>query len=147
MTPGNEDLFSQDEKRSVLEDDRRVLAQRKQSEASSYLDQYHSDVGGRFKVEERETITGRVSPKPPPLPSTSPWSGSQPEPGIEPPTGYCIDEMPSENPAGVSISPAPVATDDPAPAPSGDQAPSGDHDVERTGSSLSSDAKDGNDAA
>ena len=40
--------------------------QQKQREGSTFLDQYHSDIGGRFKVEERETITGRVSPKPPP---------------------------------------------------------------------------------
>jgi hypothetical protein len=64
----------QQERRETLDNDQRLREQQKQAEASSYLDQYHSDVGGRFKVEEHETITGRVSPKPPPLPASSPWA-------------------------------------------------------------------------
>jgi hypothetical protein len=113
MTPGNEDLVSQSEKFDVMRSDQTVREQRQwqqQREASTYLDQYHSDIGGRFSVTQHETVTGRVSAAPPPLPSTSPWSGSQPEPGIEPPLGYRVDEMiPIENPAGATSS-SPVAT-------------------------------------
>jgi hypothetical protein len=133
MTPGPEDLLSQSEKLDVMRNDQTVREQRQQQqqrEASTFLDQYYSPVGGRFSVTENESVTGRVSPKPPPLPSTSPWSGAQPEPGIEPPIGYAIHQVePLEPP-----SPAPSA----APATGGDamsDAPSADAAVASAGSS------------
>jgi hypothetical protein len=98
-----EDQIDQAERRTVLENDRRVREQQKPSEASTYLDQYHSDVGGRFSVTEHESVTGRVSPKPPQLPAASPWSGSQPEPPIEPPLGISVSDLESSMAPPISV--------------------------------------------
>jgi hypothetical protein len=82
------------ERRATLENDLRVREQQKQREQSgTYLSHTFSEVGGRFAVTEHQTITGVVSPAPPPLPSSSPWSGSSPEPGIEPPLGVEINRL------------------------------------------------------
>jgi hypothetical protein len=93
-----EDQIDQAERIETLRNDLLVQQQQKQQreQGSTFLDQYHSDIGGRFGVIEHETVIGRASPPPPPLPASSPWSGAQPQPGIEPPTGYRIDAMPSE---------------------------------------------------
>jgi hypothetical protein len=98
----------QDKKRALLADDARVrdaLRADQSRNASTYLDHVEPPLDGRFGVTEHRTITGVASPVLPPLPATSPWSGSQPEPSIEPPTGYCIDEMVPLEPA---TSPSPV---------------------------------------
>ena len=89
------------ERRETFENDLRAREQQKQREqGSTFLDQYHSHTGGRFGAIQQESVTGRVSPKPPPLPASSPWSGAQPEPGIEPPTGYAIHQVePLESPS------------------------------------------------
>jgi hypothetical protein len=113
-------MTDQAERRRVVRNDERV----RNGDTSTYLDHAHSDLGGRFAVTERQTITGVVSPSPPPLPANSPWAGSDPVPD-EPPLGYAIDETPPcgephefESPTGVPPVSPPVATDDPA-APSG----------------------------
>jgi hypothetical protein len=64
----------------------------REQQASTYRDQYHSDIGGRFAITQHETVTGRESPSPPPLPASSPWSGPDLV-GTEPPLGYRIDEL------------------------------------------------------
>jgi hypothetical protein len=53
----------------------------------------NDEAGGRFASVNPTTVVG-AQPLPvyPQLPSSSPWSGTQPEPGIEPPLGF-------ENPA------------------------------------------------
>jgi hypothetical protein len=133
-----DDPESQAEKRRVLRNDERVRNQSRNGDTSSYLDHAHSDLGGRFAVTEHQTITGVVSPSPPPLPANSPWHGSDPVPD-EPPLGYRIDAMPElESPTG--FFPAPVATDDPADAPSGGSGPATPSGLvfERAGSSPSS---------
>jgi hypothetical protein len=76
-----------------------VLEQRQREQGSTFFDQYHSDIGGRFGVIQHETVIGRVSPSPPPLPASSPWSGAQPEPGLEPPLGYAIHQVEPSTPA------------------------------------------------
>jgi len=73
----NTDDIPQSEKRRIMQ-------------ASNYLNQYQSEIGGRFSATQTEIVTGRVSPKVPPLPASSPWSGAQPEPGEEPGLGYPI---------------------------------------------------------
>jgi hypothetical protein len=132
------DPESQAERRRILRNDQRVRDQSRNGDTGTYLSHTHSEVGGRFAVTEHQTITGVVSPAPPPLPASSPWSGPDPVP-IEPPLGYRIDAMPElEPPTGVSPVSPPVATDDPALAPSGGSggpAPSGDLGVEQAGSS------------
>ena len=137
------DQEDQAEKRRTLLNDARVREQSRDSDTGTYLSHTHSEVGGRFAVTEHQTITGVVSPAPPPLPANSPWHGSDPVPD-EPPLGYDINAMPDpENPTGVfSISP-PAATDDPAHAPSGGSgpAPSGGLMSERAGSSPSSETE------
>jgi hypothetical protein len=89
----------QQERREVMKQDLDVRRQQREERAqgSTYLDHHHSELGGRFGVIETETITGRPSPQPPPLPPTSPWSGTDPV-GIEPPLGYEIDAMPPIDP-------------------------------------------------
>jgi hypothetical protein len=137
------DQEDQAERRRVLLQDAYVRANaNRNGDTGTYLSHTHSEVGGRFAVTEHQTITGVVSPAPPPLPANSPWHGSDPVPD-EPPLGYRIDAMPEfESPTGVSpvSTPTPVATDDPAHAPSGGSgpAPSGGLVSERAGSSLSS---------
>jgi hypothetical protein len=85
------DKEEQEERRATLENDARVCEQQKRADGSTLLDQYHSDIGGRFGVTQHESVTGRLSPKPPPLPSTSPWSGAQPEPPPEPSLGVDVN--------------------------------------------------------
>jgi hypothetical protein len=70
---------------------------RRQSQGSTYLDAHHSELGGRFGSLETETVTGRPSPQPPPLPANSPWAGPDVVPR-EPPLGYRIDQMPEHDP-------------------------------------------------
>jgi hypothetical protein len=80
------------------------------------------------------------------MPASSPWSGTQPEPGIEEPLGYRVDAMPGlETSTGVAPDCLPVATDDPAHAPSSGSDPAcpcGDLVSERAGSSPSSDQRE-----
>ena len=54
--------------------------QSRNGDTSTYLQHAHSDLGGRFAVTERQTITGVVSPAPPPLQANSPWHGRDPVP-------------------------------------------------------------------
>jgi hypothetical protein len=84
----------QRERRETLENDRRVREQ--QSRGSTYLDHHHAELGGRFGSVETETITGRPSPQPPPLPASSPWAGPDMVPP-ELPLGYRIDQMPEHD--------------------------------------------------
>src|SRR6516162_4701971 len=106
----------QEERRRVLLNDARVREQARNGDTGTYLSHTHSELGGRFALTEHQTITGVVSPAPPPLPSTSPWAGPDPVPH-EPPLGYRIDDLNAfSNP---EPDPLAQATDDPAPAPSG----------------------------
>src|SRR5262245_31922742 len=93
------DPEDQSERRRVLENDRRVRDQ------STYADHARSvvdDKGGRFaKLNVTPTVHR--------LPESSPWSGSQPGLGIEPPLGYSIDQLEPQSGAPDS---APVETTD-----------------------------------
>jgi hypothetical protein len=91
----------QAERRETLLQDadlRRRQERERGSQGSTYLDHHHSELGGRFGAIESESVTGRPSPAPPPLPANSPWSGQNPEPGMEPPLGYRIDQMSEPDP-------------------------------------------------
>jgi hypothetical protein len=137
------------ERKAVLENDRLVREQQKQREQSgTYLSHTNADEisgGGRFAAVNPTTVVGaQPLSKYPTLPSSSPWSGAQPEPGPEPPLGF--DNPALESPTGVVPLPPSVATDDPAHAPSGGslvQQPSGDLMSERAGSSLSHQDEEG----
>jgi len=89
------DQEDQDERRRVLINDARVReqSQSRNGDTGTYLSHTHSEVGGRFALTEHQTITGVVSPSPPPLPANSPWHGRDPVPD-EPPLGHRIDAMP-----------------------------------------------------
>ena len=144
------DPEDQNERRRVLLNDARVREQSRNGDSGTYLSHTHSEVGGRFAVTEHQTITGVVSPAPPPLPANSPWHGSDPVPD-ESPLGYRIDAMPGdeldESPTGVPPVSPPVAADDPADAPSSDGGPatsSGGLVSERAGSSPFSQKDDDN---
>jgi hypothetical protein len=134
------DPEGQAERRRVLRNDESVRDQSRN--AGTYLSHTHSELGGRFAVAEHQTITGVVSPAPPPLPANSPWAGADPV-GDEPSLGYRIDDLnpfsDPESSTGVSAVSPPVATDDPAHAPLGGSGPasSGGLVSERAGSSPS----------
>jgi hypothetical protein len=129
------DQEEQAERRRVLLNDARVREQ-----SGTYLSHTHSELGGRFAVTDHQTITGVVSPAPPPLPANSPWHGRDPVPD-EPPLGYRIDEMSGFESSMATSSSSVEATGDPAEAPSSDDGspatPSGGLMSERAGSSLS----------
>ena len=133
MTTSDYDPESQAERRRVLLNDACVREQ-----SGTYLSHTHSELGGRFAVTDHQTITGVISPAPPPLPANSPWHGPDPVPK-EPPLGYDINAMPElETSTGVPPVSPPVATDDPVAAPLGGslvQQPSGGLVSERAGSS------------
>jgi hypothetical protein len=111
------DPEDQAERRRVLRNDARVREQSRNRDTSAYIDHAHSELGGRYAITEHATITGVVSPSPPPLPDSSPWAGRDPVPD-EPPLGYEIDRIPESESAAASILPV-ADTDDPASAPSG----------------------------
>jgi hypothetical protein len=131
------DQEEQAERRRVLQNDARLRDQSRNGDTGTYLSHTHiDDAGGRFAAVNAATIVGQDSQvKYPPLPSNSPWHGSDPVPD-EPLLGCRIDAMPeSENPGGVLV------TDDPAVAPSGGSSAAlyGGLVSEPAGSSSSSD--------
>jgi hypothetical protein len=96
------DQEDQAEKRRVLINDACVREQSRNGDTGTYLSHTHSELGGRFALTEHQTITGVVSPAPPPLPVNSPWHGSDPVPD-EPPLGYPIDAMPTDEPSTSAV--------------------------------------------
>jgi hypothetical protein len=82
MTPGPEDEVSQAEKRRIIREQASSILDHAQAAANDMA-------GGRFASVNAATVVG-AQPLPvyPQLPSSSPWSGAQPEPGIEPPLGF-----------------------------------------------------------
>jgi hypothetical protein len=128
---GPEDEVSQAEKRRIIREQATTMFQHAQSHAND-------EAGGRFAAINPTTVTGATSAvKYPQLPSSSPWGGSQPEPGTEPPTGYAIDDMSGlENPADVSVSPS-------AEPGGAAAAPSAPPDVEHAAPPLSKDQDNG----
>ena len=133
---------------------RRVTLQdadlRRRQQASTNLDHAlaaANDIsGGRFGATGTPNVTGATEipySSLPKMAASSPWSGTQPEPGIEEPLGYRVDAMPGlETSTGVPPDSPPVATDDPANAPSSgslvEQTYGGLVSNERAGSSPSS---------
>jgi len=99
-----EDQIDQAERLETLLQDA-DLRRRQQAgpEAGTYLSHTHSELGGRFAVAEHRIITGVASPKPPPLPASSPWSGAQPQPGPEPPLGFNNPAL--DDSTGFSVTP------------------------------------------
>ena len=92
-------LSSQEEQREreeVMRQDadfrrqQREQAQREQSSTFHQHAQSEANVDlGRFGTLGNPTVVGaEPAVKYPQLPSSSPWSGAQPEPGIEPPLGF-----------------------------------------------------------
>ena len=61
------DQEDQVEKRGTLLNDARVREQSRNGDTGTYLSHTHSELGGRFAVTNHQTITGIVSPAPPPL--------------------------------------------------------------------------------
>ena len=104
-----DDPESQAERRRVLANDARV----RNGDTGTYLSHTHSEVGGRFALTDQQAITGAISPAPPPLPSSSPWTGRDPVPD-EPPLGYRIDDLNSFDPESSSgVSPVSPPVDPP----------------------------------
>jgi hypothetical protein len=95
------------EREAVQENDRRV---REQQQTSTNLDHARAaandTAGGRYAGVSPTTVVGtEPGVKYPQLPASSPWSGSQPEPGIEPPLGFDNPAL-DESSAGATSSPA-----------------------------------------
>jgi hypothetical protein len=139
MTPGNEDLLSQAEKRDVLRNDARVRQQSRNGDTSSYIDHYSPEMGGRFSAEGAATVVGTTPNPYPALPASSPWSGPDPVPP-EQPLGYRIDAMPESE--SLAVPHSVEDTGDPVDAPSrrSETAPAEDAVLdERAGSPLPKD--------
>jgi hypothetical protein len=90
--------LSDDEKRAVIDNDRRVREQ-----GSTFDTFAKSGVGNEGRESGRFSKLD-VKPLIHKLPDSSPWSGVQPNPGDEPPLGYSIDDL------GLQKSGAPVTT-------------------------------------
>jgi hypothetical protein len=88
MSPGPEDEVSQHEKARILREQASTYHQHAVAQAGELS-------GGRFGVATpAPTVTGSTPiVKVPQLPSSSPWSGAQPEPGPEPPLNYEINKL------------------------------------------------------
>jgi hypothetical protein len=111
------------ERRETLENDRlvREAEQRRILLEGSTMHQHaqsaaNDEAGGRFASVNPATVVGaQPLPTYPQLPSSSPWSGTQPEPPIEPPTGYEVNRLtpyelePSMAPSPVVEEGAPVS--------------------------------------
>ena len=99
------------ERREVLQNDLRV----RQQQGVTFLDHARAtandEAGGRYARVQPQIIIG-ATPAPiyPALPS-GPWSGSQPEPGPEPPLGFCVDDL--EPATGSPLSPVVEAIPEP----------------------------------
>ena len=79
----------------------------------------NDEAGGRFAGVNPATVVGsEPAVKYPQLPASSPWSGAQPEPGIEPPLGF---ENPAIEPSAVTL--GAEQTDAPAGATSAQDEP------------------------
>jgi hypothetical protein len=108
------------ERRETLENDRKVREREHQrllrqgttmfQHAQSHA---NDEAGGRFAAVNPTTVVGAQPPTYPQLPSSSPWSGSQPEPGPEPPLS--VHENPALEPSTASSS---FPVEDPGGAPS-----------------------------
>jgi hypothetical protein len=100
----------QAERREVLENKKRLRLQRER-EGSTFFAHTHpeDEGGGRFAAINNATIIGGTPiPKYPELPSTSPWSGTDPVPDEEP-FGVAVDWMPPlESSSGEATDPASV---------------------------------------
>jgi hypothetical protein len=127
---------------SVIPDPDRRRRARESAQPTSFhqFAQSSSDeiAGGRYAKQEGSTpqVVGADGPPIyPQLPSSSPWSGAAPEPGIEPPTGININAMPElgQDPTGAS---QPVA-------PGGAEAPPGPRRVVEHAAPPSSSDNDG----
>ena len=88
----------QEERKRVTLQDADLRRQQQQQEQSqrdptgTFFSHTHADEisgGGRFAAVNPATVVGQDPQiKYPQLPASSPWSGAQPEPGIEPPLGF-----------------------------------------------------------
>ena len=128
--PGPEDLLSQAERRRILLDGT-TMHQHAVSQADELAQ-------GRFRSQGVPTVTGATPAQQiPQLPSSSPWSGASPGPGLEEPLGYDINALePSVPPSAEGIG-GPVSA-----APSTEPLPPAD--VERdAGPSSPEDRSDG----
>jgi hypothetical protein len=113
------------ERKRTLENDRKVREQQRE-QASTYLAQTHSEMGGRFSSVGAQTVIGAD-----PVANYPAAAPHQRDPcGMEPPLGYRIDDMEPLEPCS-SFS-AQGNSGDPADAPS-TSAPSGSMS-ERAGS-------------
>jgi len=134
-----EDQIDQAERRETLDNDQlvREAEHRRILREGTTFHQFaqstaNDEAGGRFAQVNATTVVGAPAVKYPQLPSSSPWSGAQPEPGIEPPTGYRIDEMTPLEPSAV-YSPVEVGAPVLEAPPSGVQATMSPADDVETG--------------
>jgi hypothetical protein len=104
----------QRERRQTLENDRKVREQERRDNTMLGRTDPNLDLGGRFLQSEghAQVIGQSGAPTYPQLPASSPWSGTQPEPGIEPPLGLdnpALDETSTSPSVEVTGAPVPEA--------------------------------------
>jgi hypothetical protein len=99
------DPGDQAERRRVLREQAATYHQFAQNELSQPR--------GRFtEAEGKQHVVGSTPGSGYPAPPSGPWSGTQPEPGPEPPTGYRIDALEPSAPAPAE-GPGPTSADAP----------------------------------
>jgi hypothetical protein len=106
-------------RRETLRNDARLREQQQATSMHQFAQSQANDTGGgRFGALGNPNITGSTPVQQiPQLPSSSPWSGAQPEPGIEPALGYEVNRLtPYELEPSVSSLAAAQATEG-APVP------------------------------
>jgi hypothetical protein len=151
------------EREQVQENDRRVREQQQKQQQGTTMQQFAQSQAdeisqGRFAATGIPNVTGATEipySSLAKMPASSPWSGAQPQPPIEPPLNYEINRLtpyelepsmphPIEDPADVSpVSPSadPGPTSDPAPSPE-HPPPPGDEQRPDVGPSSSSEGSD-----
>jgi hypothetical protein len=105
----------------------------------------NDEAGGRFAGVNPATVVGsEPAVKYPQLPASSPWSGAQPEPGMEPPLGFdnsALDESSAASILSAEATGAPVT----AAPPSAVQAPPLPADDVETGAGAPPSSTEGSD--
>jgi hypothetical protein len=87
----------------------------RQSQGSTFLDHARvDDIGGRYGAVNDVTIVGRDGPPNYPQLPSGPWSGQNPEPGMEPPLGHSVNDLEPSAVLASAEAPGSASADAPA---------------------------------
>jgi hypothetical protein len=98
-----EDQIDQAERKTVLENDRKILEQQQQGSTFKAFADAEARIPGRFESIAAAHVVGSTSDPAQAYPAAS--TAHQTNLPPEPPTGYCVDEMTPLEPSAVFSSP------------------------------------------